>query len=170
MRRKYRSHRQNRSLSHGARTGAGARLQYHHARSSSHPVHIEVIMKKLMSVLLFSIVVLALGAAIWHATHIGTISTDWNGDEVDGPLGALLGLVIGGGGMVIAATVLCFVALILGVVMAGVGLLLIVLLSVLAFVVIAALTPMLLPLLIPLAIVWFVVTRIRNSRRAQQAI
>jgi len=125
-------------------------------------------MKKLISLLLFSIVVLALGAAIWHATHIGTVSTNWNGDEVDGPLGAVLGMLIGGSGLVIGAAVMCLVALVLGFVMAGVGLLLILVLSIAALAVIAALTPMLLPLLIPLAIVWFVATRIRNNRNNRQ--
>ena len=127
-------------------------------------------MKKIIPLVLFPVLVLVLGAAIWHAVDAGTVFTNWDGDEIDGPLGAVLGMLIGGGGLLIGATVLCCVALFLGFVMAGVGLLLVLLLSVLALVAIAALTPMLLPLLIPLAIVWFVVTRIRNNRRAHQTV
>lgn len=127
-------------------------------------------MKKIIPLVLFPILLLALGAAVWHAADAGTFHTNWNGDEIDGPLGAVFGMLIGGGGLLIAATVLCCVALLLGFVMAGVGLLLVLLLSVLALVLVAALTPVMLPLLIPLAIVWFVATRIRNNRRATQTV
>lgn len=79
---------------------------------------------------------------------------DFDGDQVDGPLGALFALV--------------FAAVVTGVVLAGVGM---VLVAVVAFCVLLALllsTPVLLPLLIPVAIVWLLVSRSRKQAQARQ--
>ncbi|APA70357.1 MULTISPECIES: hypothetical protein [unclassified Janthinobacterium] len=91
-----------------------------------------------------------------------------DGDEVDGPLGALCALVFAGGGLLIAAIALVFAAVVTGVVLAGVGM---VLVAVVAFCVLLALllsTPVLLPLLIPVAIVWLLVSRNRKQAQARQ--
>jgi len=68
----------------------------------------------------------------------------FNGDDIDGPLEWLFGLVFAGGGLLIAVVALC-VALAL-----------------------ALSTPVLLPLLIPVAIVWLIVSRNRKQAQTRQ--
>ena len=88
-----------------------------------------------------------------------------DGDEIDGPLEWLFGLVFAGGGLLIAAIALVCAAVFTGVVLAGVG---VVVLAVVALCVVLALalsTPVLLPLLIPVAIVWLIVSRNRKQAR-----
>ena len=92
----------------------------------------------------------------------------FNGDDLDGPLEWLFGLVFAGGGLLIAAIAVVCAAVVTGVVLAGVG---VVLVAVVAFCMVLALalsTPVLLPLLIPVAIVWLLVSRNRRQSRAQQ--
>ena len=92
----------------------------------------------------------------------------FHGDDVDGPLEWLFGLVFAGGGLLIAAIAVVCAAVFTGVVLAGVG---VVLLAVVAFCVVLALalsTPVLLPLLIPVAIVWWFVSRNRKQAQARQ--
>ena len=84
-----------------------------------------------------------------------------DGDDIDGPAGALLGVLFAGGGVVIAAVVLVFVGAILAVVFAGLGILLVGGLGLGAIVLALAVSPLLLPALIPIAIVWFIVSRNR---------
>ncbi|MGK5076946.1 hypothetical protein [Janthinobacterium sp. HLX7-2] len=91
----------------------------------------------------------------------------FNGDDIDGPLEWLFGLVFAGGGLLIGAIALVFAAVVTGVVLAGVGM---VVVAVVAFCVLLALalsTPVLLPLLIPAAIVWWLVSRNRKQARTQ---
>ena len=121
-------------------------------------------MKKLLTFVL--IVMLAclfldkIGATDMHM-HI-------NGDDADGPLEWLFGLVFAGGGLLIAAIALVFAAVVTGVVLAGVGM---VVIAVVAFCLLLALAlsaPVLLPLLIPVAIVWWLVSRNRKPVQSQQ--
>ena len=92
----------------------------------------------------------------------------FNGDEIDGPLEWLFGLVFAGGGLLIAALALVFAAVVTGVILAGVGMALVVVVACCVVLALALSTPVLLPLLIPVAIVWLLVSRNRRQSRAQQ--
>jgi hypothetical protein len=98
----------------------------------------------------------------------GYTTVDIDGDRIDGPLGALLGLVFAGGGTLIAAFVMLVVGAVLAVVFAGVGILVIGAIGIAALAVAAAVSPLLLPLLLPLAIIWFFVSRSRKHRALRQ--
>ncbi|MNM33887.1 hypothetical protein D3C81_445240 [compost metagenome] len=91
-----------------------------------------------------------------------------DGDEIDGPLEWLFGLVFAGGGLLIAALALVFAAVVTGVILAGVGMALVVVVACCVVLALALSTPVLLPLLIPVAIVWLLVSRNRRQSRAQQ--
>ncbi len=94
-------------------------------------------------------------------------SFDIDGEDIDGPLGALLGLLFAGGGVLIAALVILCVGALLAVIFAGLGVMLALGLGLLMLVLAALISPLMLPLLIPLAIVWFIVRR--NRRKARVA-
>jgi len=104
-------------------------------------------------------------AVLWNVfadTHGMVFNID--GDEVDGPAGALLGLLFAGGGTILAACIMALVGVVLTVVFAGVGLLLLGALMLAAFCVAVAVSPLLLPLLLPLALIWYLVSRARRPR------
>ena len=96
--------------------------------------------------------------------HAHGIDMDYMGDDFDGPFGALLGLVLAGGGLVIGGLVALFVGAVLAVVFAGVGVVLAAVLALVALLVAAALTPVMLPVLIPAAIIWWLVSRRNKSK------
>ena len=93
----------------------------------------------------------------------GGMSIDFDDEHFDGPIGALVGLTLAGGGVLVGVVVALFVALVVTLVCAGLGLLLVVGTAGLAFVVLAAVSPVLLPLLIPVAIIWYLLTPSRKS-------
>lgn len=93
-----------------------------------------------------------------HGLDVG-----FDGEDFDGPLGALLGLLCAGGGLLIGGLVLLFVGAVLALVFAGVGMLLVLLLALAAG---AVLTPLLLPVLIPLAILWWLLSRRQKGKVA----
>ena len=97
------------------------------------------------------------------------MSFNIDGDEVDGPLGALLAVVFAGGGLVIGGVVMLVVGVVLAVVFAGVGVILLGALGVAAVAVALAISPLLLPLLVPVAIVWYLASRSRKARVVQPA-
>jgi len=104
-------------------------------------------------------------AVVWNvfaASH--GIYFDIDGDEIDGPAGALAGLLFAGGGTLLAACILMAVGVILAVVFAGVGILLLGAFLLAALCVALAVSPLLLPLLLPLALVWYLVSRARKPR------
>lgn len=94
---------------------------------------------------------------------------DIDGDEFDGPLGALLGLLFGSLGLIIGTVVALCVGALLVVVFAGVGVLLMGGLALAACVGLLAVSPLLLPILIPVAIIWFFVSRSRRNRMKDEA-
>jgi hypothetical protein len=98
------------------------------------------------------------------------MDVDLDGDIVDGPIGALIGLLFAGGGLIIATLVVLLVGTVLAVVFAGVGLLLTLGLGIGALVLIAALSPLMLPILIPAAIIWFFMSRSRRNRVKTAAV
>jgi hypothetical protein len=92
----------------------------------------------------------------------------FNGDDIDGPLEWLFGLVFAGGGLLIAAIALVCAAVVTGVVLAGVGVVLIAVVALCMALALALSTPVLLPLLIPVAIVWLIVSRNRKQAQTRQ--
>ena len=94
---------------------------------------------------------------------------DIDGEEFDGPLGALLGLFFGSLGLIIGTIVALCVGALLVVVFAGVGVLLVGALALAAALGMLAVSPLLLPILIPLAIIWFFVGRSRRNRIKAEA-
>ncbi|SFD03115.1 hypothetical protein [Massilia yuzhufengensis] len=102
---------------------------------------------------------------LWEvATDVGYMNFHIDGEEFDGPLGALLALLFAGGGTIIAGFVLLVVGVVLAVVFAGLGVLLLGALIVAAVAVALAISPLLLPLLVPLAIIWYLASRNRNRK------
>ena len=97
------------------------------------------------------------------------MSFNIDGDEVDGPLGALLAVLFAGGGLVLAGVIMLVVSVVLAVVFAGVGVIVVGALGVAAVAVALALSPLLLPLLVPVAIIWYLVSRSRKDRAVQPA-
>lgn len=93
---------------------------------------------------------------------------DIDGNEFDGPLGALLGLLFGSLGLIIGTIVALCVGALLVVVFAGVGVLLVGALALAASLGLLAVAPLLLPILIPVAIIWFFVSRSRRNRMKEE--
>jgi hypothetical protein len=107
---------------------------------------------------------------IWNVFfHNDGMSFNIDGEQIDGPFGALLGMLFAGGGIMIAGLVMLVVGVVLAVVFAGVGIIVVGALGIAALAVIAAVAPLFLPLLLPLAVIWFFVNRSRKHRalRAQ---
>jgi hypothetical protein len=120
-------------------------------------------MKKLFAVaivVLFAMIVLNL-----TTVDLGDAHVMWDGDEVGGPLAALVGLVAGGAGLLLAGVVLLIVGVVLAVVFAGLGVLAVVGIAAGAVVLAALMSPLLLPLLVPLAFIWFFTRRSRRAAR-----
>src|SRR3954468_4801612 len=107
-------------------------------------------MKKLVTVAVPVVILLLAAMLIWgHFVNPGHAVVQWDGEEFDGPLGALEAALFAGGGMLIAAAVIVLVAAILSIVFAGLGLLLMGGLALAAVALAALLSPLMLPLLIP---------------------
>ena len=117
-------------------------------------------------------VIALLAIAAWHAVDVGDMSIDIDGDRLDGPFGALIGLLFGGAGLVIAAIAITCAAVFVGLLFAGLGVLMMAGLALLAVFLLAVIAPFTLPLLIPLGIVWLLMGRAkrnRNKRMSRQA-
>ena len=102
---------------------------------------------------------------LWNVfVYSGDMSVNIDGDQVDGPLGALLAMLFAGGGTLLAVVIVLMVGAILAVVFAGVGIILIGALALGAMLVALAVSPLLLPLLLPLAVIWYLVKRSNKHR------
>ena len=117
-------------------------------------------MKKLVA---FAIIAI-LAICVWNSVDTGDMGVYIDDEHVHGPLGALLGLVFGGVGMVIAAIAITCAAIFVGFVFAGLGVLMVVGLALIGIILAAVIAPFMLPLLIPAAIIWFIVSRNRKHR------
>ena len=120
-----------------------------------------------------AIVILFLFALLlWDVATFGFDDNIVNidGDEIGGPLGALLATLFAGGGMLLAGCILLGVGVLLAVVFAGVGILCLGGLAIGALALALLVSPLLLPLLVPLAIVWFLMARSRKQRIMQQPV
>lgn len=117
-------------------------------------------------VILFLFALLLWDLSSWS----GNMAFNVDGDEVTGPLGALLALLFAGGGALLGGVALLVVGGILAVVFAGVGILCIGGLALGAVLLALAVSPLLLPLLVPVAIVWCLIGRSRRNRVMQQPV
>ncbi len=105
---------------------------------------------------------------LWNVFVYGGPTVNFDGDEIDGPFGALLAMLFAGGGTLIAVLVMLVVGVVLAVVFAGVGIILIGGLGIGAVVLALAISPLLLPLVLPLALIWYMVGRSRKNRMMRQ--
>jgi hypothetical protein len=118
-----------------------------------------------------AIIILFLFALLaWNVFTFGDSVVSFDGDEIGGPLGAVLATVFAGGGLLLAGVIMLFVGAVLAVVFAGVGILCIGGLAIGACVLALMVSPLLLPLLVPVAIVWYLVSRSRKHRIMQQPV
>jgi hypothetical protein len=97
------------------------------------------------------------------------VGVNFDGDHIDGPVGALLGLFFGGLGIVIAGIVMVVVGIVLAVVFAGMGVIAIAAIAIALVCAVLAVSPLMLPLLVPVAIIWFFMGRSRRQRERAQA-
>lgn len=114
--------------------------------------------KKLIPVAVLTL----LAAAIWYTLATGDLHVNVDGDQIDGPLGAVLAMLFGGAGMMIAAIAITCTAVFVSLLCASLGVLMVVGLAMLALVLVAAISPLLLPLLIPVGIFWWFSARSRK--------
>lgn len=117
--------------------------------------------------LVFAAFVALLAVAAWQSIFGDGMHVNIDGDEIDGPLGFLLGTVFAGGGLLIAAVAITCGAVFVGLLFAGLGILMISGLVLLAVVVAAAVSPLLLPLLIPVGL--YMVFRSRSRKQQLRA-
>ncbi|GJI98653.1 hypothetical protein RugamoR57_53710 [Duganella caerulea] len=117
--------------------------------------------------LVFAAFVTLLAVAAWQSIFGDGMHVNIDGDEIDGPLGFLLGTVFAGGGLLIAAVAITCGAVFVGLLFAGLGILMISGLVLLAVVVAAAVSPLLLPLLIPVGL--YMVFRSRSRKQQLRA-
>lgn len=94
----------------------------------------------------------------------------FDGDDIDGPFGALAALLFTGGGIVIGVIALLVAALVVVLVCAGVGLIAVLGVALAALIAAAVAAPFLLPLLIPVAIIWYLLRRDRKNRIERTAV
>lgn len=118
-------------------------------------------MKKIVPYLVLFLCALLLWDMLFS---FGDASFHIDGEEFDGPLGALFGLLLAGGGTLIGLLVTVVVGAVLAVVLTGVGVVIVGALAIAGLAVTAAIVPFLLPLLLPLALVWYLVSRARRNR------
>lgn len=118
------------------------------------------------------IVLILCALLLWDMLFtFGDASFHIDGEEFDGPFGAMLGVLLGGGGILIGLLVTIVVGAVLAVVFAGVGIVVIGALAIASVAVAAAIVPIVLPLLLPLALIWYLASRSRRNRVVnQQAI
>jgi hypothetical protein len=107
---------------------------------------------------------------VWNVFTFGDNVVNIDGEDIGGPLGALLATFFAGGGLLLAGVIMLFVGGVLAVVFAGVGILCIGGLALGACVLALMVSPLLLPLLVPVAIVWWLVSRSRKHRVMQQPV
>ena len=108
-------------------------------------------------------VILFLFAALLFNSWGNDMTVNFDGDEIDSPLGWMLATLFAGGGTLLAIFITLMVGVLLAVVFAGVGVILLGSLAIGAVVVALAISPLLLPLVIPVVLVWYLMSR--SSRK-----
>ncbi len=118
-------------------------------------------MKKLLPYLILFILAMLIWDATFDPYHMAFHIDD---EQFDGPLSALVGAMLAGGGIILGLVALVFVAIVLALVFAGVGIVVFTAVVLVAIIVALALSPLMLPLLIPVAIIWYLASRNRSNR------
>ena len=125
-------------------------------------------MKKFLTFVL----VLVLACLLLDKLGGNDLHMQFNGDDMDGPLEWLFGLVFAGGGLLIALLALVCAAVVAGLVLAGVGVFMVAGVAigagVLVLILLALSTPVLLPLLILAGFAWLLVHRSRKQQRDRE--
>ncbi|WP_159627616.1 hypothetical protein [Massilia puerhi] len=114
-------------------------------------------------------IILFLFAALLFNSWGNDMTVNFDGDEIDGPLGWMLATLFAGGGTLLAIFITLMVGVLLAVVFAGVGVILLGSLAIGAVVVALAISPLLLPLVIPVALVWYFMSRSRKVNLEKSA-
>ncbi|MRW93832.1 hypothetical protein GJ699_27950 [Duganella sp. FT80W] len=114
--------------------------------------------------LVFAAFIFLLVIAVWQSVLGDTMHINIDGDEFDGPLGAVLSVLFGGAGMLLAGLIMTCVGIFLCVLFASLGVLAVAGVALAATIVLAVISPLLLPLLIPFALYWLLVSRPRKQR------
>jgi len=109
-------------------------------------------------IILFLFAAMLFNAMLWS----GDAHVNFDGDDIDGPLGLMLATLFAGGGTLLGAFITIVVGTVLAVVFAGVGVILLGVVAMIAVGIALAISPLLLPLLLPVAIVWYLVHRSRK--------
>ena len=117
------------------------------------------------------LILLLLVLVFWEASvDAHNFHMDFDGDEFEGPVGALFSFLFGSVGLFLGVLVAVLVGLVLAVVFASVGVLLIAALALAAVIAVLAVSPLLLPILVPVGLTWYFLTRSRRQRlKAQPA-
>jgi hypothetical protein len=110
-------------------------------------------------------VLFLLAIAAWQSILGDNMHVNIDGDEIDGPLGALFGMFLAGGGILIATVAVICAALFVGLLFASLGIVLVGALALAAVLVVAAVAPLMLPLVIVCAIVYYGSGRARRQRQ-----
>ncbi|MTV37552.1 hypothetical protein [Duganella radicis] len=113
---------------------------------------------------IFAAFIFLLAVAVWQSVFGDGMHVNIDGDEIDGPLGALLALLFGGAGMLLAGVIMTCVAIFLCLLFASLGVLAVFGVGLAAVVAVALVSPLLLPLLIPVGLYWLFVSRPRKQR------
>ncbi|WP_229487837.1 hypothetical protein [Pseudoduganella lutea] len=124
-------------------------------------------MKKLLTVtivvLLFIAACNAFDSPWGHDFYV-----DVDGEEFGGPFGWVLGVLLAGGGLLVGAVVVVCVAILVGLLFAGLGMLVVFGLAAVGVALAAALSPLLLPLAIVIGLVWYFNRRGRQRAAAMK--
>lgn len=115
--------------------------------------------------LIFAILIFLLAIAAWQSILGDGMHINIDGDEVDGPLGAVLSVVFGGAGMLLAGVIMACVAVFLCLLFASLGVVAVAAVALVAVVLLVAVSPLLLPLLLLFGAYWLLVSRPRKQRR-----
>lgn len=107
-------------------------------------------------------IILFLFAALLFNSWGNDMTVNFDGEEIDGPLGWMLATLFAGGGTLLAIFITMMVGVLLAVIFAGVGVMLLGSLGIGAIVLALAISPLLLPLAIPVLLVWYLVSRPRK--------
>ena len=108
-------------------------------------------MKKIVLIL----VALLIGLMAWELMQSGNVSVTVNGNELTGPMKAL----VSGWGILVERVIIFFVDIMLTFIFVGVGLMILGSFVLVGLILVALSFPFLLPILIPLFIVWVVAVR-----------
>ena len=124
-------------------------------------------MKKLLTVTILVLLFIAACNAFdspWgHDFHVNV-----DGDEFGGPFGWVLSVLLAGGGLLVGAVVVLCVAILVGLLFAGLGVLVVFGLAAVGVALAAALSPLLLPLAIVIGLVWYFNRRGRQRAAAMK--